>query len=116
MKIKHGGIDIWGEYWEGTSTLNINNFNKQLENSNADIILSKNYDTSVDVGIYKIGDNFKKDRELMRNITVDQVLTHIPGKFNFYHAKTHGYIICNVIKLVTGLDIDDFLHYLLILL
>ena len=34
LKIKHGGIDIWGEYWEGTSTLNINNFNKQLENSN----------------------------------------------------------------------------------
>jgi hypothetical protein len=34
-KQRHGGIDIWGEqYWEGTSTLNINNFNKQLENSN----------------------------------------------------------------------------------
>ena len=53
---------------------------KQLENSNADIILSKNYDTSFDVGIYKIGDNFKKDRELMKNITVEQVLTHIQGK------------------------------------
>ena len=53
---------------------------KQLENSNADIILSKSYDVSVDVGIYKIGDNFNKDRELMKNITVEQVLTHIQGK------------------------------------
>ena len=53
---------------------------KQLENSNADIILSKSYDVSVDVGINKIGDNFNKDRELMKNITVEQVLTHIQGK------------------------------------
>ncbi len=65
-------------------------------------------------GVYrfktKVSNEDLLDWEKINTLLENQEPDHIPGKFNFYHAKTHGYIICNVIKLVTGLDIDDFLH------
>ena len=50
------------------------------------------------------------DWEKIITLIENQEPDHEPGKFNFYHAKTHGYIICNIIKLITGLDIEDYLH------
>ena len=57
-----------------------NTSSKQLEFSNVVIIKPKNYNYEIDVGNQKIGDNFIKDRELMRDISVDQVFNIMKEK------------------------------------
>ena len=57
-----------------------NTSSKQLEFSNVVIIKPKNYNYEIDVGNQKIGDNFIKDRELMRDISVDQVFNVMKEK------------------------------------
>ena len=47
------------------------------------IIKSKNYNYEIDIGKQKIGDNFIKDRELMREISVDQVFNTMKEKQNW---------------------------------
>jgi len=35
---------------------------------------------------------------------------HNPGEQTYYHAKTHGYLIGNLIKIVSGLRLGQFLR------
>jgi CubicO group peptidase (beta-lactamase class C family) len=42
------------------------------------------------------------------NILENQEPDHLAGNQTFYHAKTHGYLVGQLIKKITNLNIDDF--------
>ncbi len=48
--------------------------------------------------------NYKKIIKLLENQTAD----HEPGTQTFYHAKTHGYLIENLIREITGDTLSEF--------
>ena len=43
------------------------------------------------------------------SILESQEPDHYPGEQTYYHAKTHGYLIGNLIKIVSGLSLGQFL-------
>jgi len=43
------------------------------------------------------------------SILENQEPDHEPGKQTYYHAKTHGYLIGNLIKIISGLSVGQFL-------
>mgnify|MGYP000356533175 CR=1 FL=1 len=49
------------------------------------------------------------DWEKIISISENQEPDHNPGKQTYYHAKTHGYLIGNLIKIVSGLSLGQFL-------
>ena len=42
-------------------------------------------------------------------ILENQEPDHLPGAFTYYHAKTHGFLIGNLIKIITGLSVGEYL-------
>ena len=44
------------------------------------------------------------------NILENQEPDHKPGKLTFYHAKTHGYLVGHLIKIITGISIGQYLR------
>jgi CubicO group peptidase (beta-lactamase class C family) len=41
-------------------------------------------------------------------ILENQEPDHKPGEFTYYHAKTHGYLVGNLIKIITGMTIGEY--------
>ena len=50
------------------------------------------------------------DWEKIITILENQEPDHEPGKFTFYHAKTHGYLIGNLFKIITGKSLGQYLR------
>ena len=50
------------------------------------------------------------DWEQIIYILENQEPDHRPGEFTYYHAKTHGYLIGNLIKIITGLSLGKYLR------
>ena len=48
--------------------------------------------------------NYKKIIGILENQTVD----HLPGAQTFYHAKTHGYLVEQLIRKITGETLKEF--------
>ena len=42
-------------------------------------------------------------------ILENQEPDHKPGEFVYYHAKTHGYLVGNLIKIITGISLGTYL-------
>jgi len=64
-------------------------------------------------GIYRFKTQIKNqdliDWEKIIFILENQEPDHNPGKFTYYHAKTHGYLIGNLIKIITKLSVGQYL-------
>ena len=64
-------------------------------------------------GIYRFKTQLKNqdliDWEKIIFILENQEPDHPPGAFTYYHAKTHGYLIGNLIKIITNLSIGKYL-------
>ena len=50
------------------------------------------------------------DWEKVISILENQNPDHKPGEATYYHAKTHGYLVGNLIKIITGLSVGEFLN------
>jgi len=46
--------------------------------------------------------------EKIINILENQEPDHKPGAFTYYHAKTHGYLVAELIKKITGMNLSQF--------
>ena len=64
-------------------------------------------------GIYRFKTKLENkdllDRENIISILENQEPDHKPGEQTYYHAKTHGYLIGNLIKIITGLSLGQYL-------
>ena len=49
--------------------------------------------------------NWKKIISILENQDPD----HKPGEKTYYHAKTHGYLVGNLIKIISGLSVGQYL-------
>ena len=89
-----------GYYWP--------NFN----NNNKSNILIKHI-LSHQSGIYRFKKKIENqdliDWEKIIFILENQEPDHLPGAFTYYHAKTHGFLIGNLIKIITGLSVGEYL-------
>jgi len=50
------------------------------------------------------------DWEKIISILENQSPDHKPGEATYYHAKTHGYLVGNLIKIITGLSVGQFFN------
>jgi CubicO group peptidase (beta-lactamase class C family) len=64
-------------------------------------------------GIYRFKQKVENkdliDWEKIIFILENQNADHSPGEFTYYHAKTHGFLIGNLIKIITGLSVGEYL-------
>ena len=64
-------------------------------------------------GIYrfktKLNNEDLLDWEKIIKILENQEPDHNPGEFTYYHAKTHGYLVGNLIKIITGISLGKYL-------
>jgi CubicO group peptidase (beta-lactamase class C family) len=85
------------------------NFNKK----NKSHILVKHI-LSHQSGVYRFKSQLKNqdliDWEKIIFILENQEPDHHPGSFTYYHAKTHGYLIGNLIKIITNLSVGQYLQ------
>ena len=49
------------------------------------------------------------DWEKIKTILENQEPDHKPGEFTYYHAKTHGYLVGNLISIITGMTVGEYL-------
>ena len=49
------------------------------------------------------------DWEKIINILNNQEPDHRPEEYTYYHAKTHGYLVGNLIRIITGLSVGKYL-------
>src|SRR5210317_2068601 len=49
--------------------------------------------------------DWKKIKIILENEEPD----HKPGEFTYYHAKTHGYLVGNLINIITGMTVGEYL-------
>ena len=56
----------------------------------------------------KLTNNDLLDFEKITEILENQDPDHYPGEKTYYHAKTHGYLIENLIRKITKLNLRDF--------
>ena len=65
-------------------------------------------------GLYRFKTKLKNqdllDWEKIITILENQEPDHEPGKFTYYHAKTHGYLIGNLFKIITGKSLGQYLR------
>ena len=62
-------------------------------------------------GLYrfkKITNNDLLDFEKITEILENQEPDHSPGEKTYYHAKTHGYLVENLIRKITKLNLNEF--------
>ena len=50
------------------------------------------------------------DWEKIINILENQEPDHRPEEFTYYHAKTHGYLVGHLIKIITGMSVGQYLR------
>ncbi len=85
------------------------NFNKKNKSN----ILVKHVLTHQS-GLYRFKTQLKNqdltEWEKIIFILENQEPDHQPGKFTYYHAKTHGYLIGNLIKIITNLSVGKYLQ------
>ena len=48
------------------------------------------------------------DWDKIISILGNQEPDHKPGEFTYYHAKTHGYLVGNLIKIITGMTVGEY--------
>ena len=85
------------------------NFNK---NNKCNILVK--HILSHQSGIYRFKNKLRNqdliDWEKIISLLENQEPDHLPGAFTYYHAKTHGFLIGNLIKIITGLDVGEYLR------
>ena len=50
------------------------------------------------------------DWDKIINILENQEPDHKPGELTFYYAKTHGYLVGNLVKIITGMSVGQYLR------
>ena len=90
----------------------ISHYWKSFNQSNKKNILVRHL-LSHQSGMYrfktKLNNKDLLDWEKIKTILETQEPDHKPGEFTYYHAKTHGYLVGNLINIITGMTVGEYL-------